>query len=82
MKNQMMPLLAKLLLRKRALIECVNDELKNISQIEHTRHRSSTEGIVNMITALVANSVQAKKPALDLFTVGQAQQPLLPAVIF
>ena len=28
----------KVLLRKRAIIETVNDQLKNISQIEHTRH--------------------------------------------
>jgi hypothetical protein len=41
MKNKLMPMLDKLLLRKRALIECVNDQLKNISQIEHTRHRSA-----------------------------------------
>jgi transposase len=40
MKNKLMPLFDKLLLRQRALIECVNDQLKNISQIEHTRHRS------------------------------------------
>jgi hypothetical protein len=82
MKNQMMPLLDKLLLRKRALIECVNDQLKNISQVEHTRHRSPANGIVNMLTALVAYTFQPKKPALDRFTAGQPQQLLLPAVIF
>jgi hypothetical protein len=36
MKNKLMPLFDKILLRKRALIETVNDQLKNISQIEHT----------------------------------------------
>jgi transposase len=82
MKNKLMPLFDKLLLRQRALIECVNDQLKNISQIEHTRHRSPINGIINMITALVAYTFQPKKPALDLFTPGQAQQPLLPVVIF
>jgi hypothetical protein len=30
----------KAILRRRALIETVFDELKNLSQIEHTRHRS------------------------------------------
>ena len=40
MKNKLMPLIDKLLLRKRAIIESVNDQLKNISQIEHSRHRS------------------------------------------
>jgi hypothetical protein len=80
-KKQMMPLWDKLLLRQRALIECVNDQWKNISQIEHTRHRNPINGIINMITALVASTFQPKKPALDLFTNGQAQQPPLPAAI-
>ena len=83
-KNHLMPVVDKLLLRKRALIECVNDQLKNISQIEHTRHRSPINGIVNMIAALVAYTFQPKKPALDLFTIngGQVQQSLLTAILF
>ena len=40
MKNRLMPLIDKILLRKRSIIETVNDQLKNISQIQHTRHRS------------------------------------------
>src|SRR3982750_1782524 len=51
MKNKLMPLVDKLLLRKRALIECVNDQRKNISKIEHTRHRSVVNGLVNLIAA-------------------------------
>lgn len=43
MKNQLMSLSDKILLRKRSLIETVNDELKNICQIEHSRHRSPLE---------------------------------------
>jgi hypothetical protein len=84
MKNKLMPLFDKVLLRQRALIECVNDQLKNISQIEHTRHRSPINGIVNMIAAVVAYTFQPKKPALDLFTTGdsQVQQSLLMAVNF
>ena len=82
MKNKLMPVFDKLLLRKRALIECVNDQLKNISQIEHTRHRSAANGIVNMLAAVVAYTFQPKKPALDLSTIteNQAQQLLLAAV--
>ena len=82
MKNKLMPLLDKVLLRKRTLIECVNDQLKNISQIEHTRHRSATNGIVNMIAAVVAYTFQRKKPALDLFTKSDSpeQQLLLAAM--
>jgi Transposase DDE domain len=68
MRNRLLPLIDKLLLRQRVLIECVNDQLKNISQIEHTRHRSATNGLVNMLAAVVAYTFQPKKPALDLFT--------------
>jgi IS5 family transposase len=84
MKNKLMPLWDKLLLRKRALIECVNDQLKNISQVEHTRHRSATNGIVNMLAAVVAYTFQPKKPALDLFTTSQhtdERQILIAATI-
>src|SRR5436305_5996346 len=82
MKNHLMPTIDKLLLRKRALIECVNDQLKNISQIEHTRHRSATNGIVNILADVVAYTFQPKKPALDLFTKhGQQDEQLLLAAI-
>jgi hypothetical protein len=47
MKNKLLPLFDKLLLRKPALIETVNDQLKNISQIEHSRHRSPFNFFVN-----------------------------------
>lgn len=65
MKNKLMPLLDKLLLRKRALIETVNDQLKNIYQLEHTRHRSVTNFLVNLLAALIAYTYQEKKPALN-----------------
>ena len=82
MKNKLMPVLDKVLLRKRALIECVNDQLKNISQVEHTRHRSATNGIVNIPAAAVAYTFQPKKPALDLSTTTASQdhQLLLAAM--
>jgi len=54
MKNSLMLLSDKIYLRKRALIETVNDQLKNICQIEHTRHRCFTNFIANMISALIA----------------------------
>ncbi len=44
----------KILLRKRAVIETVNDELKNIAQIEHSRHRSFNNFIVNILSAIAA----------------------------
>ena len=66
MKNKLMPLIDKILLRKRSLIETVNDQLKNISQVEHTRHRSVWNFMVNILGALVAYALQPKKPSLNL----------------
>jgi hypothetical protein len=66
MKNRLMPLIDKLLLRKRAIIESVVDQLKNISQIEHTRHRSPTNAFINIIAGLIAYCHQPKKPSLDI----------------
>ena len=56
----------KLLLRKRSLIETINDQLKNISQLEHSRHRSLTGFMLNLVAALVAYSFQPKKPSIQL----------------
>jgi hypothetical protein len=66
MKNKLMPYLDKLLLRKRSIIETINDQLKNISQIEHTRHRSIWNFMVNLIAGLIAYTHQAKKPGIRL----------------
>lgn len=66
MKNKLIPLADKLLLRKRALIETINDQLKNISQIEHTRHRSVVNWMVNLLAGLAAYTHQPKKPSLNL----------------
>ncbi|GHU08847.1 hypothetical protein FACS189431_5830 [Alphaproteobacteria bacterium] len=66
MKNSLMSVRDKICLRKRSLIETVNDELKNICQIEHTRHRSFENFIGNMVAALVAYNFLPKKPSLNL----------------
>jgi hypothetical protein len=66
MKNRLMSVMDKLLLRKRAVIESVNDQLKNISQIEHSRHRSVLNFMVNIVTALIAYTFQPKKPSIGL----------------
>lgn len=54
----------KLLLRKRSVIETVNDELKNICQVEHTRHRSINGFIINIMGALAAYNFFPKKPSI------------------
>lgn len=56
MKNSMMLLQDKIMLRKRSLIETVYDQLKNICQIEHTRHRSFDNFIMNLLSGLIAYS--------------------------
>jgi hypothetical protein len=66
MKNFLIPVFEKIMLRKRAIIESVNDFLKNICQIEHSRHRSPANAFVNMISALIAYSFLQKKPSLNL----------------
>jgi hypothetical protein len=76
MKNKLMPLVDKLLLRKRSIIETVNDQLKNISQIEHTRHRNPINCFINILAGLIAYCHQPKKPSLNLIFPGK---PLLVA---
>lgn len=66
MKPQLMPLVDRLVLRKRFIIETINDQLKNISQIEHSRHRSINNFVINLIAGLVAYCHQPKKPAIQL----------------
>ena len=66
MKNSLMLLQDKIALRKRALIETVNDELKNICQIEHTRHRSFENFTTNLLSGLIAYSFFDKKPSINL----------------
>ena len=78
MKNKLMLLDDKLLSRKRSIIETINDQLKNISQILHTRHRSVTNFSVNMIAGLIAYTHQEKKPSLNL---SKDELNTLPAVI-
>lgn len=64
MRNRLMVLNDKLWLRKRGLIETVNDQLKNIAQIEHTRHRSPVNFLVNLVCGLIAYCHQPKKPSV------------------
>ena len=77
MKNSLMNLHDKILLRKRALVETVNDELKNVCQIEHTRHRcidnfasNLVAGIdnfaSNLVAGLIAYNLLPKKPSLNI----------------
>lgn len=68
MKNRLMLMRDKLLLRKRYIIETINDQLKNQSQIEHSRHRSPVNFVVNVVAGLIAYMWQPKKPAIHWST--------------
>ena len=77
MKPALVPLLDRLMARKRAIIETINDQLKNIAQISHTRHRSPFNFMVNVLCGLIAYSWQPKKPSLNL----RADDYALPELI-
>ena len=65
MKNMLMPLQEKLLLRKRSLIETVFDYLKNKFQLEHTRHRSAWNAFIHIISTLIVYQLKASKPSIS-----------------
>ena len=66
MQNKLIHYIDKLLLRKRAVIESINDQLKNVCQIEHSRHRSIWNFTANILAALCAYALQPKKPSINL----------------
>ena len=76
MKNSLMTMRDKILLRKRSVIETVNDELKNMCQIEHSRHRSLGNFLTNLISGLIAYYFFPKKPSIK-FEVRKTNQLVL-----
>jgi hypothetical protein len=66
MKNYLMPMADKLMLRKRFLIETVLDTLKSEMGIEHSRHRSPVNAMVHVLSCLVAYAFRPGKPAISL----------------
>ena len=66
MKNKLIPIYDRLLLRKRSVIETINDELKNVAQLVHSRHRSVLNFAMNVLSAMAAYSFFEKKPEVNL----------------
>ena len=66
MKGALMSVSDRVLLRKRAIIETINDELKNIAQVEHYRHRCFDNFFVNAMSAIAAYCCFPKKPAIQV----------------
>jgi hypothetical protein len=79
MKNRLLSVFDQILLRKRALIETINDQLKNICQIQRTRHRSTTNFCVNVVAALIAYTFKEKLPSLNIRV--KDQEPLTALVV-
>lgn len=80
MKAQAIDAFDQLMLRKRSIIETINDQLKNIFDLEHSRHRSLSNFLSNVVAALIAYSYQEKKPSLNLQNAQLLPflQPLIP----
>ena len=74
MKNSLMNLRDKIMLRKRALIETVNDELKNVCHIEHTRHRSIDSFATNLLAGLIAYNLLPKKPSMNIEIIDKSRR--------
>ncbi|MCB1213024.1 MAG: IS982 family transposase [Chlamydiia bacterium] len=68
MKNILMHISDKFLLKKRGVIECVNQRLKETFQISHTRHRSKWNFLTNLMSGLVAYCLSSSKPSMGLST--------------
>ena len=66
MKNKLLPLEDKLKLRKKAVIESVNDILTSVFDLEHTRHRSPVNAMAHMLAAQTAYCFYDNKPAVFL----------------
>jgi hypothetical protein len=73
MKNSLMTIRDEILLRKRSIIETVNDELKNSCQIEYSRHRRFTNFLSNIVAGFIAYRFLPKKPSIKYQTIKSNQ---------
>jgi hypothetical protein len=73
MKNRVASMFDRVMLRKRAIFVSIVDQLKTISQIEHSRHRSVANCFVNLLAGLVAYTWRDKKPSLNIRVKDQLQ---------
>lgn len=74
MKNRLMPFYDRIMLRKRSIIETINDLLKNVCDIEHSRHRSIHNFFMNLISAIAAYCSFNKKPAIQVEYINNGTQ--------
>ena len=80
MKPKLLALIDKILLRKRALIETVNDQLKNVCQIEHSRHRSWLNALIHLLAGLTPTlGRKSVRRALGLHKSGKSSTRSTPS---
>lgn len=82
MKGQIMTLCVKILLRKRAIIETIYDEFKNIAKIEDSPHRSVTGFTINLMAGLAAYSFSPKKPMIAVERIVSEENELIQLALF
>jgi hypothetical protein len=73
MRNRLMSFRDRILLRKQSVIKTVNDELKNICHLEHSRHRSTHNFLINLLACLTAYCFFPKKPSIQ-FDIEHSEQ--------
>ncbi len=66
MKNKLVNIYDKIILKRRVVIETVNDQLKNIARMEHSRHRSFMNFLINTLAAITTYSFTEKKSSINL----------------
>jgi hypothetical protein len=66
MKNYLLPLADKIMLRKRFIIETVLDTLKSEMGLEHSRHRSPVNAMVHVLSCLAAYAFRPGKPTVSM----------------
>ena len=66
MKNRLIDVHDKIMLRKRSIIETINDMLKNVAHIVHTHHRSVSNFIVNLLAEIAAYAFYDTKPSINM----------------
>jgi hypothetical protein len=64
MKNKLMLMDEKLLLAKRGMIESALDIMMTVCDIDHTRHRSPINAMVNLFAGLSAYTYLDKLPSV------------------
>ena len=71
MKQKLMPLYDKIMLRKRNVIESVNDMLKNVAQIVHTRHRKKRNLLLSFALKSESSNKKSETCVKPRFKVGK-----------